>query len=443
MPSISADLPRDRYAGAVTALAGLAMGFLLVTPRASPAALAMLVLLAFAIAGRLVRGDELRNPPAPLLLLIAICLWAGMSTLWAVERGDALGKAALTLLFGAAAWLGHRALGSARPTLLRQAGWTLLVAFGAGLAYLAQEEMTGHLVKRIVYFALPFLRLSDKHMAIDGGDIMLAGYVSNRSMGVAVLALWPMLLMVQALVEPSRRLAAALALAMLAAVTFAMSMHETSVIAIAGSAVVFALGTRWPRVAIGLIAAAWIAATLLVVPAASWGFHKAELHRASWLPNSARHRIVLWGYTADHAWNRPLTGIGATATKFVDNKRGLEAPVVPGTKFQWRSGTHAHNFYLQTWYEMGAVGALMLCAFGLSLLHAISRLPGNVQPYATAAFAASAAMAATSWGMWQPWLLCAFAIGSLLFAFAMRLRETAADTPQPRPPLTPDPAPSA
>ena len=43
----------------------------------------------------------------------------------------------------------------------------------------------------------------------------------------------------------------------------------------------------------------WITATLLVVPIATYSYERGELHFASWLPHTARQRIILWGYTAE------------------------------------------------------------------------------------------------------------------------------------------------
>lgn len=424
MPTASANLSPDRSATALAGVAGVAAACFLILPRASP-----LVLLGFLAAAALMAArlpavlPRPRELPLPVLSLAGFGLWAALSAVWAVDRPEAIGKSVLLLVLGAAVAWSWSAAAESRMEALRHACWAVLAGFAAGLAYLAVEEIGGHSLKRLLFLLLPFIRLSDKHMQVDGDEVAVAAYVSNRNVAAAMLALWPMLLIAWAVVDRRLRAAAMVALSALAAVTIALSVHETSILALAASLPIFAIAWRWPRLALGLVATGWLAATLLVVPLASWGYHKAELHRASWLPHSAKHRIVLWGYTADAYWQRPLAGIGASSTKRADAMRGPETQVVPGTKFQWRAGTHAHNAYLQTWYELGAIGALLLCAFGLALIGAVSRIPRRALPYAAATLTTSIVMAATSWGMWQPWFMGAFAVSAVLLGLGVKAAE--------------------
>lgn len=422
MPTVTTNLTPDRSEVGLAGVAGIAAACFLIVPRATPFILLGLVAVAARGAVRLPPALPLmRNAPMPVLTLAWLGLWAATSTVWAFDRPEAIGKSLLLLALAAAAiWTWYAAV---RIEAMRHACWAALSGFAIGLTYLAIEEIGGHALKRLLFLLLPFTRLSDKHMRVDGDDIAVTGYVSNRSMAAALLALWPMLLIAWTLLDGRRRVTAVAGLVALAAVTIAVSVHETSIIALALSLPIFALAWRWPRLALGLVAVGWLAATLLVVPLASWGYHTAELHRASWLPHSAKHRIVLWGYTADMYWNRPLTGVGASSTKRLDAQRGPSIETVPGTKFQLRSGTHAHNAYLQTWYELGAVGAFLLCAFGLSLIVATARMPRTVLPFAAATLTAAIVMAASSWGMWQPWFMGAFAASAVLLGFAVKLAE--------------------
>jgi len=77
--------------------------------------------------------------------------------------------------------------------------------------------------------------------------------------------------------------------------------------------------------------------------------------------------------------------------------------------------THAHNVYLQTWYELGLVGVTLLMLFGLSIVNAIKTLSLTVQPYAYATFTSAAVVAASSYGMWQIWFLAMFGYSVALF----------------------------
>lgn len=421
MPTASAKTSGDRAVSTVTALTAGALLLLLVTPRTSPGVLALLAVAVAVAAGHVRAWPSLRDVPVALGLVLALGVWAAASTSWAADRGEAISKALMLLMFALAVWWTLLGLPRARPELLRQAGWAALATFAACLVYLCFEELSNHLLKRLLFMLLPFTRPAGKHLGGDDTDLAVSGYITNRNMAAAMLALWPMLLMVQGLVERSRRLPAMAALLALALATFALSMHETSVIALALSALVLLVGLRWPRVALVLVAGGWLVATLLVVPIASWASASAKLYEATWLPNSARHRIVLWAYTAEQVRERPLIGVGAASTKLIDARRGPAVATLPGTKYQWRSGPHAHNVYLQVWYELGAVGAMLLCAAGLALIRSMAALPRAVVPYVAAAMTSAAVMGAFTWSLWQAWFLGAFAVSAALSAIAVQI----------------------
>jgi O-antigen ligase len=240
-------------------------------------------------------------------------------------------------------------------------------------------------------------------------------------MAAMTLLLWPVLLLTWRGAQVRSRVLLPILLLIGVAPTAAMSAHETSIIALAASAALLLFAIRAPRAALAIAAAGWLSLTLLIVPLASWSFHSAEFHKAGWLPNSARQRIVIWAYAASEVSNRPLTGIGVAATKPLDARRDAKVEVVPGTRYQWRSSPHTHNVYLQTWYELGAIGAALLCAFGLLLLRAISQLPPAARPAALATFVAAMLTGAFSWGLWQAWFLAAFAVTALSGALAVEI----------------------
>ena len=73
-------------------------------------------------------------------------------------------------------------------------------------------------------------------------------------------------------------------------------------------------------------------------------------------------------------------------------------------------GHHAHSIFLQTWSELGAVGALLLAVAGAAVVLLVFLLPITAQPFAAGAFAAFAIVGAFAWGMWQSWFMCAVAL---------------------------------
>ena len=70
-----------------------------------------------------------------------------------------------------------------------------------------------------------------------------------------------------------------------------------------------------------------------------------------------------------------------------------------GRVLVWKTGPHSHNEFLQTWYELGAVGVILLLAAGCAVIGYIGRLPpANLRPFMLAQFAVFFVMAAFSWG---------------------------------------------
>jgi O-antigen ligase len=410
----------DQRAYVIGWLAAIAVGIFLVGPRASPATLVLLVMAALTAGGGMPRLNRALPVPPPIAMALALTLWATVSIAWAQDY-RAVEKSALLAAFTLVAWLGLRALQDADTDRLVQLGRAVAISYAVCVVYLLFEQATDHAFKRALFTLLPFLRPAAKHIADTADGLQLSDYVSNRNMAAMTLLLWPVLLL-SWLGLPARLRAPLASLLFLAiAVAAAMSAHETSIIAIAASAPLLLLAAVAPRAALAIAAAGWLSLTLLIVPLAGWSFHSAEFHKAGWLPNSARQRIVIWAYAASEVPKRPLTGIGMAAAKTLDARRGPKVEVVPGTPYQWRSSPHTHNVYLQTWYELGAIGAALLCAFGLFLLGAVSRLSPTARPPALAAFVAAMVTGAFSWGMWQAWFMAAFAVTALCIALAVEI----------------------
>jgi O-antigen ligase len=126
---------------------------------------------------------------------------------------------------------------------------------------------------------------------------------------------------------------------------------------------------------------------------------------APWLPeNSQRVRVVFLGQIAERALEHPWFGIGAESSPAL--KESLKTAELPeGFKFP-RKIAHPHDFFLQTWYELGLVGAILFALAGVALLLRIPLLPLEAQPFASASFVTLATAATFAWSMWQTWLVC-------------------------------------
>ena len=195
--------------------------------------------------------------------------------------------------------------------------------------------------------------------------------------------------------------------------------HDTSVLALAVSIGVFVLA-RWQLgVARKGLLAAWCIATLLVVPIAQQAYG-AKLYVKESIPSSARARIILWGFTAGEVHKSPWLGTGIGGAKAYFDRHMKDAPQPADHVYPLTTGPHSHNVYLQTWYELGLVGAVLLLACGVFLLGWIGRQSQELQPFILAGFAAGAASAASSWGMWQDWFQALTFLSMVLMCLAVQ-----------------------
>ena len=91
----------------------------------------------------------------------------------------------------------------------------------------------------------------------------------------------------------------------------------------------------------------------------------------------------------------------------LSDKRWL---ILPALFFTSAPGEHAHNLFLQTWYELGLIGAILLALAGAAIALRMRRLPKDIQPFAAASFAAFFEIAAFAWSIWQTWFMCAIGL---------------------------------
>jgi O-antigen ligase len=131
--------------------------------------------------------------------------------------------------------------------------------------------------------------------------------------------------------------------------------------------------------------------------------------------------MIIWEFTAERVLERPWLGIGAGSTPALRVPRG-EAEQPEGFVYPRTTGAHAHNLFLQTWYELGLVGAILVAIAGALLALRISLLPMEAQPFAAATFTSFMATVSTSSSMWQAWLVCG--VGLMLLYLLLAARAT-------------------
>ena len=207
---------------------------------------------------------------------------------------------------------------------------------------------------------------------------------------------------------------------LLAGVVILLAEHDTSKLAFVAGLSVFASAYVAARPTGRMVAVGWVIACLAVLPSALI-VHRLDLHNAPWLPGSARHRIIIWNHTAEQVLNAPWLGVGARSTYLLGPRLEHEPITRPDEAFTRTLSTHSHSIYLQTWFELGLVGATLLTVLGLAILQAIRSLAGSLQPYAYATFVSAAVMAASSYGMWQIWFVSMFGLTAALVGLGASL----------------------
>lgn len=150
---------------------------------------------------------------------------------------------------------------------------------------------------------------------------------------------------------------------------------------------------------------------------------------------SLLHRLGIWNFVDSAIGERPLLGWGLEASRKIPGGTTMlatpdcgAASIIDAERHyvHERLPLHPHDFALNLWLELGAVGAfLLLCAL-LNWAYRLYRLPRQ-RAMALCALAAGALLPATmSFGMWQGWWLTSLFVLVTLCLLAPRLAETPA-----------------
>jgi O-antigen ligase len=403
----------------------LCLGMLpLIAERSTPALLA-LVALTFATLGRIERQNLSFWPSATTITLWASLGYATLSAVWSLDPADALAHTgtALVMLFSAqivANWLCNQS----RERLRFLAFW-LLVGVCLGMTYIFVEMISFQGIRRFLIGTFLMPEPTNKMYRIDGsGNIFIRGSELNRNVAAANLFLWPALLCAYRLFKTQFRLA--LCATILAAILFVTfySVHETSKFALPITLGVFLVALFWPRTALYGTLIGLVLAVVAVVPLAIYAHQTLKLDKSDMLQFSAQQRIVIWGTLAERVADAPILGVGVRSTYAMNLDERGEGRSSPDTL---NVPTHPHNVYLQTWFELGLIGALFLGASGVALLSYVSRLPVDTIPFGLAALVMGLCQIASSFDIWQRWYFALLTISCLLVTLSTRVDETTSE----------------
>jgi len=383
--------------------------------------------LAFVVAA-LLRGKSQFLVPqlgTVSLCLAAFLLYAAFSAVWAMEPGLTLVKTSLAALILLGTIILSQLIASeSRANLLHmgEGAWTGLVV---ALLFFFIEIITHQSIKIWILNVLAFdpADLTPTRYYKWSGDqlVRMSRDALTRNVTPITLFLWPAVLAMRGTLVGSARTIGAAVLVTLAGVVVMLSPHETSKLALLVGLAAFGCAFAWPLFTARLAAIAWVFACLAVLPAALLA-HRLDLQNASWLQHTAQMRIIIWNSTAEAALQNPLLGIGAHMTYARGSELGNSSEPDPEDPNSRHLSRHAHSAFLQTWLELGLLGALLLSLVGLSIVNAVSNLSRAFQPYGYATFASAAVIASASYGMWQIWYMAMFAYCVVLLTLGRSLR---------------------
>lgn len=180
------------------------------------------------------------------------------------------------------------------------------------------------------------------------------------------------------------------------------------------------VATLYWRKATSLILAAFVAASVMLMPVVASEPMKHTESVTSLVPPSGYHRLIIWDFVAERIAERPVLGWGYNSSRVIPGGDTIrpEGELLP---------LHPHNTPLQIWLELGAPGAILTALGLITMVVSAGRWERRSAASALAAFAAAWVVALLSYGVWQQWWLC-----GLIFALMLcRAASPAEDSKEP------------
>jgi O-antigen ligase len=360
------------------------------------------------------RGAQWRDLLYPTLALVACLVLAAyvlLNATWSADPTTSLRKAAVFTGLVLMSFAVVRAVTLLDKQASCRSGLFLAAGVFAGALFILAELITHGLMTSFAMNWTPILfpHSPENVQIVQGQIVAVKPDQLNRNVGIVMLGLWPGLLALYGLKGLIRRAAVAV-LFVTIGIVVTISSHTASQVALLGSTIIVLAMWYWPRYVVRALAILWCLSLVVVIPASLVAYQN-ELHFETSLPDTARQRIIIWQYTAEQTFNHPWIGVGIESTPVLNQRQtsvGAEQP--EGFIYPRSLGSHAHNIYLQTWFELGAVGAFLLAVTGAAVIALITLLPASAQPFAAGTVAAFAIIAAFSWNMWQVWFMSAAAL---------------------------------
>ncbi len=135
--------------------------------------------------------------------------------------------------------------------------------------------------------------------------------------------------------------------------------------------------------------------------------HEQYTQWATVLDPSYTHRLFIWHSVAEQIFERFWTGFGFGSSRYrFLSVRGEDITITTGHEklvlFSPENCLHPHNFMLQIWLELGAIGVMLACIAWISYWNKQYDKSGS---YTIAFWGSALCVAATGISIWQSWWL--------------------------------------
>lgn len=402
---------------------GFSVAMLLVSARlTTPVLLGFLLSWAFLERHRLALVLPARD--AVSISLAAFLGYALLSSLWAASALQGMSEGLMASLVAFSSFVLVKLVALDKPAHTAGLGWGMAIGLVVGLSIFLFEELSGQAIRIWLYNALGLsaglLEGDTSYKSANGKLYWISRSTLARNVAPITIVLIPAIMALLGNLPRDRGWLAAGALLSFASLVIFLSPHETSKVALIASGAVFALASFRRTWAQWAVTGTWVVCCLLIVPAALLA-HQMQLQNASWLQRSAQHRILIWNFTAKQVAQAPIFGAGIYTTYIKGPEITAKAAAPSNARQKEGMSRHAHNVFLQTWFELGLVGAGLLLITGLAILNRIAQFSKRLQPFALASFTSVLALMSSSYGMWQNWFLALFALTPVFFSIGARL----------------------
>lgn len=407
MEAVNAPSPPDAMTRFLVTWSALGTILAVLVPLATPVLLGGSMLMPLLLADRPELGQRFWKIGPTTALMLVICLYLAVNASWSPASRNAAMAVAMVVLATLAAHVATVAFPLMRAEQVDALRRGLVIGLLVGLAILAFEYVTRMSGQRALKSLLDTLGV--RGVRIETGNwLHPRNQGMTRNLGFVVPIVWIGLAACLRINRADSRSAGALIFA-LAAVSVLVSPSATAKIGLTAGAI-GALGALWfPQLTLAGLTAAWVFLCAAVVPVAHL-LYRLRLYDAAWIHETGRHRIAIWGATSDWYWSAPIFGAGLASAREQPALDAAHADALKNLSATAKLNWHAHNGYLQVWYEAGAVGGLLFMLLGLALLHAVRKSDDVVKPLLIGAFASFTFFIATGFSLWAAWYIGALGL---------------------------------